>query len=69
LVAIEGPIATCLAQPPPRRPDAYLAVFVAAATGNLTADTLWYLLGYYGKIDTALKLGRWAGLNANILTA
>jgi len=63
LVAIEGPIATLLGA---AAASAGLmrtwAVFVAAATGNLTADTLWYLLGYYGKIDTALKLGRWAGL-------
>ena len=29
--------------------------------GNLTADTLWYLLGYTGNIDAALRLGHWAG--------
>jgi membrane protein DedA with SNARE-associated domain len=63
LVAIEGPIATLLGA---AAASAGLmrtwAVFLAAAVGNLTADTLWYLLGYYGKVDTALKLGRWAGL-------
>jgi membrane protein DedA with SNARE-associated domain len=63
LVAIEGPIATLLGA---AAASAGLmrtwAVFLAAATGNLAADTLWYLLGYYGKVDTALKLGRWMGL-------
>jgi membrane protein DedA with SNARE-associated domain len=63
LVAIEGPIATLLGA---AAASAGLmrtwAVFVAAAAGNLTADTLWYLLGYYGKVDMALRLGRWAGL-------
>jgi membrane protein DedA with SNARE-associated domain len=63
LVALEGPIATLLGA---AAASAGLmrtwAVFVAAAAGNLTADTLWYLLGYYGKVDTALRLGRWAGL-------
>jgi membrane protein DedA with SNARE-associated domain len=68
LVAVEGPIATLLGA---AAASAGLmrswAVFVAAATGNLTADTLWYLLGYYGKIDTALRLGRWAGLKRSHL--
>ena len=63
LVAIEGPIATLLGA---AAASAGLmrtwGVFIAAAAGNLTADTLWYLLGYYGKIDTALKLGRGIGL-------
>ena len=63
LVAIEGPIATLLGA---AAASAGLmrtwAVFSAAAAGNLTADMLWYLLGYYGKVDTALRLGRWAGL-------
>jgi membrane-associated protein len=34
------------------------AVFLVAAAGNLTADTLWYLLGYYGKVETILRVGR-----------
>jgi membrane protein DedA with SNARE-associated domain len=63
LVAIEGPIATLLGA---AAASAGLmrtwAVFAAAAVGNLMADTLWYMLGYYGKVDTALRLGKWAGL-------
>jgi membrane protein DedA with SNARE-associated domain len=38
------------------------AVFVAAALGNMTADALWYLLGYSGRLDAALRLGRFVGL-------
>ncbi len=63
LVALEGPIATLLGA---AAASAGLmrtwAVFAAAAIGNLTADSLWYFLGYYGKVDTALKLGRFFGL-------
>ncbi len=63
LVALEGPIATLLGAAAASAGLMRIwAVFVAAAAGNLTADTLWYLLGYYGKVDTALRLGRWAGL-------
>lgn len=58
LVAVEGPIATLFAaaaastgllQPP--------LVFVAAAAGNLTADSLWYFLGYAGRLDWLTKIG------------
>jgi len=63
LVALEGPIATLLGAAAASAGLMRIwAVFVAAAAGNLTADMLWYLLGYYGKVDTALRLGRWAGL-------
>ncbi len=58
LVAIEGPLATLLgavaASTGLMRP---WAVFCAAAAGNLTADSLWYLAGYSGKIEVALHLG------------
>jgi membrane protein DedA with SNARE-associated domain len=63
LTIIEGPIATLLA--------AVAAstgllnpqwVFVAAATGNLTADALWYSLGYLGKTDWILQHGRRFGI-------
>jgi membrane protein DedA with SNARE-associated domain len=63
LVAVEGPIATLLgaaaASTGLMRP---LAVFCAAAIGNLTADFLWYLAGYTGKIETALRFGKLFGL-------
>jgi len=63
LVAVEGPIATLVgaaaASAGVMNP---LLVFVAAATGNLTADTLWYSLGYVGKTDWLLRRGHWLGV-------
>lgn len=59
LVLVEGPIATLLgavaASAGVMRP---LWVFAAAATGNLTADTLWYSLGYVGKSEWLVRWGR-----------
>jgi membrane protein DedA with SNARE-associated domain len=59
LVLIEGPIATLLAAAAASaglmRP---MLVFVSAAVGNLTADTLWWLLGYAGKTEWIHSLGR-----------
>ena len=52
LVAVEGPFATLagavaasagLLNP--------ILVFIAASLGNLTADILWYCLGYFGKVE------------------
>jgi membrane protein DedA with SNARE-associated domain len=64
LVAIEGPVATLLgaaaASAGLMQP---LPVFISAATGNLTADSLWYTLGYMGKIEWILRIGRRAGIN------
>lgn len=63
LVAVEGPIATLLgAAAASAGLMRFWAVFLSATLGNLTADTLWYLLGYSGKIETALRFGRFAGL-------
>jgi membrane-associated protein len=60
LVAVEGPIATLLGA---AAASAGLmrvwAVFLAAAIGNLTADTLWYLVGYHGKIDSMIRMLHW----------
>jgi membrane protein DedA with SNARE-associated domain len=68
LVAIEGPIATLLgaaaASAGLMRPE---LVFIAAATGNLSADSLWYLLGYAGKIEWAMRFGRRLGLQPTVL--
>ena len=63
LVAVEGPIATLLGAAAAsaglmRAPF----VLLSAAAGNMIADSLWYLLGYNGKIETALSLGRLVGL-------
>lgn len=59
LVLIEGPIATLVgaiaASAGVMRP---IWVFAAAATGNLTADTLWYSLGYMGKSEWLIRWGR-----------
>jgi membrane protein DedA with SNARE-associated domain len=68
LVAVEGPLATLLGA---AAASAGLMkpgwVFVAAATGNLTADSLWYMLGYLGKIDWLLRFGKKMGIQADIL--
>lgn len=59
-VAVEGPIATLVgagaASTGILNP---LLVFVSAAIGNLTADSLWYTLGYAGKIEWISRVGRW----------
>ncbi len=64
LVAIEGPIVTLLgaaaASAGLMRPG---LVFVAASLGNLTADTLWYSVGYIGKIEWLMRFGRRLGAN------
>jgi membrane protein DedA with SNARE-associated domain len=69
LVAIEGPFATLLgaaaASAGLMKP---VWVFVAASTGNLTADSLWYTLGYLGKVDWLARFGKRLGINGNILT-
>jgi membrane protein DedA with SNARE-associated domain len=68
LVALEGPVATLLgaaaASAGLMRP---WLVFFAAAIGNLTADSLWYSLGYAGKLEWALRFGRRLGLRPGVL--
>jgi membrane protein DedA with SNARE-associated domain len=68
LVAVEGPIATLLgaaaASAGMMKPG---WVFLAAAAGNLTADSLWYTLGYIGKIDWILRIGKKVGISGDIL--
>ncbi len=68
LVLIEGPIATLLgaaaASAGLMRP---WGVFAAAAIGNLTADTLWYTLGYLGKGNWISKLGRMFGASDSLI--
>lgn len=64
LVAFEGPMATLLgaaaASAGAMRP---LLVFFAASAGNLTADTLWYAIGYMGKIEWLFHLGQRFGIS------
>ena len=64
LVAVEGPIATLLgaaaASAGVMRP---WLVFLAASMGNLTADSLWYSIGYVGKLEWFLRFGRRVGIS------
>lgn len=68
LVAIEGPIATLFgaaaASAGLMRP---WYVFFAAAIGNLTADTLWYSVGYMGRIEWLFHFGKRLGLRRDLL--
>ena len=68
VVAAEGPIATLagaaaaaagLLNP--------ILVFVSASIGNLTADILWYSLGYLRKAEWLVKYAGWLGIKENII--
>lgn len=63
-VAVEGPIATLLgagaASAGVMRP---WLVFCAAAAGNLSADLLWYSLGYAGSAQRVFAIGRRLGVS------
>lgn len=65
LTAIEGPFVTLFSAAAAStgliNP---LLAFLAAVTGNLAADSLWYLLGYYGKSDWLLRRTRRIGVTA-----
>jgi membrane protein DedA with SNARE-associated domain len=68
LVAVEGPIATLLGAAAASAGLMRLVwVFIAASTGNLIADTLWYTLGYIGKIEIILRIGQKLGLSRELL--
>ncbi|GAP21025.1 DedA family protein [Leptolinea tardivitalis] len=63
LVAIEGPIVTLLGAS--ASASGYLKtglVLASAACGNLTADMVWYRLGYAGKMEWLLPYQRWLGI-------
>jgi membrane protein DedA with SNARE-associated domain len=68
LVAVEGPLATLLGA---AAASAGLMkpgwVFIAAAVGNLTADSVWYSLGYVGKIDWLLRIEKRLGIKGDII--
>jgi membrane protein DedA with SNARE-associated domain len=69
LVALEGPITTLVGAAAASL--GYLnpvIVFIAAAVGNLTADTLWYTLGYIGKIEWVNRVGQRMGINMQKLS-
>jgi membrane protein DedA with SNARE-associated domain len=70
LVALEGPIATLLGAAAASLGLLHPGfVFVAAAIGNLTSDTLWYYLGYIGKIEWIQKLSKRLGVSEQKLQA
>ncbi len=64
LVAFEGPIATLLGAAAASLGLMHPGfVFLAAAIGNLTSDSLWYSLGYIGKIEWIKRFGRRLGVS------
>jgi len=68
LVAVEGPLTTLASAF--AASTGYLnpvLVFIAAAIGNLTADTLWYSLGYLGKTEWLMHYGGWLGIKESSL--
>jgi membrane protein DedA with SNARE-associated domain len=69
LVAVEGPITTLAGAV--AASAGYLnpvLVFISASLGNLTADTLWYSLGYLGKTEWLVKYGSWLGIKETFIT-
>lgn len=68
LVMVEGPIVTLLgaaaASAGLMRPG---FVFLAAALGNMTSDTLWYSLGYMGNKKWITQLGGKFGVRESLL--
>jgi membrane protein DedA with SNARE-associated domain len=68
LVAVEGPIMTLAGAVASSAGylNPYL-VFLSASAGNLTADVLWYSLGYLGKREWLLHYGRWFGITESML--
>jgi membrane protein DedA with SNARE-associated domain len=68
LVAVEGPIATLVGAAAASVGLMHpFYVFIAASTGNLTSDTLWYTLGYLGKMEWLLRIGKRLGINRKYL--
>lgn len=68
LVLIEGPFATLLGAAAASAGMLKLPyVIISCFSGNLIADTLWYLLGYSGRVEWALSLGRRFGLQEHHL--
>ena len=63
MVAIEGPIITLIGAAAAAggfmKPD---LVFISASIGNLSADTIWYSVGYAGKIEWLMRLGSKVGV-------
>src|SRR5512140_2833537 len=68
LVLLEGPLATLIGAAAASAGLMRLwAVFAAAAIGNLTADTLWYSIGYLGKTKWIMSFGRRFGASDRLI--
>ncbi len=64
LVAIEGPVVILLASAAAStRLLNPVLVFFSAITGNLAADTGWYMVGFLGKLDWFKRGGKRIGIN------
>jgi membrane protein DedA with SNARE-associated domain len=64
LAATEGPFSVLLGAA--AAAAGYLRldyVYLAAVTGNLLGDTVWYLVGYAGKVERLAKIGRYVGIH------
>lgn len=70
LVTIEGPIVTLVGAAAAAagilRPG---LVFAAAMVGNITADLLWYTLGYFGRLEWITRYGGWFGVRQTHIDA
>lgn len=69
LVAVEGPLTTLAGAV--AASAGYLNpvwVFISAGIGNLTADTLWYSIGYLGKTEWLVRYGRFLGIKQKFIT-
>jgi len=63
LVATEGPLSTLLgASAAAAGLLDWQWVLVATIVGNIAGDSLWYSLGYMGKMQWLYKHGRWFGI-------
>lgn len=68
LVALEGPVVTLLGASAASAGLMHpLPVFCAAVIGNLTADMLWYSLGYMGKEEWLFHFGKRFGIQPSVL--
>lgn len=70
LVMLEGPVSILVAAG--AAASGYLnpvPVMVAATFGNLIADSAWYCLGYYGKIDWVLRRRKLFGMDVTKIDA
>jgi membrane protein DedA with SNARE-associated domain len=68
LVAVEGPLVTLAGAV--AASAGYLnpvLVFASASAGNLTADTVWYSVGYLGKAEWLVRYGSWFGLKQRLI--